>query len=961
MTERLPPRPLEWIDRNKPFQFEFEGRTIDAFEGDVISSAVLASGQRTLARSFKYHRRRGLLSMANHDANVLLETARRTHIRGDVEAPVAGERYRAVNTLGGVRRDLTQCLGLLSRFLPVGFYYKAFYRPRQLFPYWERLIRHLAGLGKVNTAQQRERLPRRHHYADVLIIGAGASGLAAAEALLDSGLKVVVTDENPRAGGSLDYAHVADGDAQTFKTTALNNIRGAADFTVLSSHFAAGFYDDHSVPVVGPNGILNVHARAVVIATGAYEQPTVFPNNDLPGVMLASGAERLLHRYGVSSGHAVTVIAGHSGAYDTALNLKSHGVNVVAIADLANPESRGDRADAAFHAGVQVLGRVGIEGARARGGELAAASFRTGTERVQQTIECDALLMATGWTPAAGLLYQAGAKLDYDRVLEQIRPFEMPAGVFAAGKVNGIHSLEERLLDGRAAAAEVCSYLGLTGQTQSRRPRPSRASSHRYPVFAGGRGKAFVDFDEDLTVNDLVTSWREGFGSIELMKRYSTIGMGPSQGKVSNMNGVRIAAKLNSQSISAVGTTTTRPFVHPVPIRALAGRRMRRQWCTPLHEYHKANQAEIKEAGTWLRPMSYGPKPAEQAILDEYKAVREGVGLIDVSTLGKLEIFGADAPALLEYAYTCGFDKLKVGMTRYIFNVDGSGTLVDDGVAAKFSDEHFYLTTTSSHAQAGVRQLHLYAAQLKLKVAIVDRTFQVGAINVAGPRSREVMEKLTDLDLSETAFPYLAIRTSTVARVPARLMRVGFVGELGYEIHAPANQTAHRWQAILAAGDAFDVKPFGVDTQRLLRLEKGHLLFGQDTDGTTNPFEANLGWGVKLSKPRFMGKHSLTTLKPKRARRLVGFECKDGRARGILENHLVIEQSDIAGRITSVAFSPHRDAVIGLAMVDEPLHEVGRTLEVRIDDGTLVAVTCVETPFYDPDNLRQKAESQADV
>lgn len=952
MSRRLPPVEGEWIDRERSLAFTFEGEPVRAFEGDVITSALLAAGHVTLGRSFKYHRPRGVLSAANHDANVLLESARATHVRADVEPPEAGAAYHAVNTLGGLRFDAARALGLLSPVLPVGFYYKAFYRPRFAFPWWERLIRRLAGLGRVDPAWRTPRLPRRHRWCDVLVIGAGPAGLGAAAALADSGLDVVLADENAHCGGSLGYAEPRDAPAAD---GLLARVTAAANVEVLTGHFAAGCYEDLGVPLVGADGIVHAHPRALVVATGVYEQPAVFRNNDAPGVMLASAAQRLLRRYAVAPCERACVVAGNDSAYAAALALAAHGVEIAAIADLDDPSDRGDLAARAIAAGIQVIPRARIAEARTRGGRLAGVRLDAGAGG--QSIDCDGLLVAVGWAAAAGLLHQAGARLAFDADLGQVVPAELPAGVFAAGRVNGVFELAARIADGRAAAAEAGRHLGLSGVTGDRPPRDPHARSHPYPVVPHPRGKDFVDFDEDLTVRDLLTGAREGFDSVELLKRYSTIGMGPSQGKTSNMNGLRILARHTGRPVGAVGATTPRPFTHPVPIAALAGRRVRRCWRTPIHAWHAANGADLREAGTWLRPMSYRAGSPRAAVEHEYRVVRERVGLIDVSTLGKIEVFGPDAVALLEYAYTCGFDRLAEGMTRYVFSVDGSGTLVDDGIAARFADDHLYLTATSSHAQAAVRALELYAAQLALDVHVLDRTFEVGAVNLAGPRSREVLARLTSLALDEAAFPYLAIRSADVAGISARLMRVGFVGELGYEIHVPANSTGALWDALLEAGAGDGIEPFGVEAQRLLRLEKGHLLFGQDTDGTTNPFEANLGWGVRLSKPRFVGRHSLAELKPRVSRRLVGFETTATAAGEIRECHLVIDGSDIAGRVTSVARSPHRNAVIGLAMVPIGMADTGTRLGIRVTDGTLCDATVVDTPFYDPDNARQRPEA----
>jgi sarcosine oxidase subunit alpha len=955
-ARRIAPQANEWIDRKAPISFVFEGERYDGYAGDVVSSALLANDRVVMARSFKYHRPRGVLSVANHDANVMLSCGERTNIRADIEPIASGKSYRAVNTIGGVRWDLAQALQLFSKVLPVGFYYKAFYRPRALFPYWESLIRHMAGLGKVTTDAQPLRKLRRNRFCDVLIIGGGVAGLAAAREFTGKSVDVIIADENRKLGGTFDYLHAGDTVAQAEKSEILSTLGAADQIELLSGHFAAGFYADNSVPLVGPDGIVHVHAKSVIFATGLYEQPAVFRNNDLPGIMLATGAQRLVHRFAIAPCSNAVVLAGNDEAYSAALDLQAAGVRISAIVDLDGPDLRGARASEALARGIQVIPNANIDEAIAKGGRLQRIIVKSKDGTTTQSIDCDGLMMSVGWAPAGGLLYQAGARLEYDEALGQVVPTELPVSCFCAGRLNGVFAYEDQVIDGRAAAVAALDFLGIAHETSPTASRETRAHSHPYPIANHPRGKNFVDFDEDLQVSDLNIAYREGFDSVELMKRYSTIGMGPSQGKVSNMNGVRVLADLQGSAVQAIGVTTPRPFTHPVPMGALAGRRLRRQWWTPMHGYHVAEQADVQEAGMWLRPMSYTPGSPVSAIEREYQLVRNAAGLIDVSTLGKIELFGPDTIALLEYAYTCAFDKLKQGMTRYIFMVDSSGTLVDDGVAARISDDHFYITATSSHAQAVVRSLQQIADQLGFDVAIIDRTHQVAALNLAGPRSREVLAKLTKLDLSEESFPYLAVREARVSGVKARLMRVGFVGELGFEIHFPATHGAALWEALLEVGREVGIGPFGVEAQRLLRLEKGHLIFGQDTDGTTNPFEVNLGWGVRLAKQRFVGKHSLTLLKPRLARRLVGFKTTSDLTRQLEECHLVINNGAIAGRITSVAYSPHCQAVIGLAVLDIGLTEVGTKLEVRVTNGDLIPIEVSDPSFYDPDNSRQRAD-----
>jgi sarcosine oxidase subunit alpha len=952
VSRRLPPRPEEWIDRKVKIDFWFEGEKFSAYKGDVISSALIANGQKVLARSFKYHRARSTVSMANHDANVILETLTQTNIRADVTHPSAGARYQAVNTFGGLKKDLAQILNFFSALLPVGFYYKAFYRPRFLFPLWEKLIRGMTGLGKVNSDTDSWRQGRKQLFVDVLIVGAGPSGIAAAEYLGRTGLKTIIADENDRVGGTLGYRHNTDQSAKQFKDATIKNLDNFSSVSTLPMHYAAGLYEGGTVPIVGPDGIKEVHTKALIIATGSYEQPAVFRNNDAPGIILLSAAERLMNRYSVLPCESAVILAGNPEAYERAKNLKNIGLRIVAIIDLSPvPKVHEKEIADARKAGIKVTKITSIVEASLRKGILVSITVITEHNQTEK-IPCDGILMSVGWSPASSLLVQAGAKLSYLTSLEQVIPDEIPAGTYAAGQVNGIHEFKSKIDDGVAAANEAARFLGCDLPVISRPKREDRAHSHPYPVSAHPKGKEFVDFDEDIQLNDLRTSWREGFNSVELMKRYSTIGMGPSQGKISNMNGIRVLADLNKKSPGAIGTTTPRPFTHPVAIGALAGQRFRRYWRTPMHQCHQRMAANFEENGHWLRPMTYGAGSMQTLIEKEYAAVRDAVGIIDVSTLGKVELFGPDCIKLLEYAYTCKFDKLRTDMTRYIFMVDGSGVLIDDGVAARFSDDHFYITTTSSNAHTVVKQLRLFSDLLNLDIAIVDRTRQVGAFNAAGPLSREVLSKVTSQSLSEADFPYLAVRELQIANVKARVMRVGFVGELGYEIHAPANSAQTIWNALIEAGKPLGIMPFGVETQRLLRLEKGHIILGQDTDGMTTPFEVNLGWGVNLKKEQSIGKNSLIHLKRQTKRQLVGFECTNTRKLEILESNLIVEGDRILGRVTSVSYSPHRKGIIGLAMIDST---DASTEQICIKDsqGNLIDAQIVSTPFYDPENLRQ--------
>ncbi|WP_245940104.1 2Fe-2S iron-sulfur cluster-binding protein [Stenomitos frigidus] len=1010
MSQRLPPLPGEWIDRTQPIDFTFEGTTFRGYAGDTISSALWAAGQHILGRSFKYHRPRGLLSFANHDINTLMQAGQVLNVRADVTPLEAGMALTAINTVGGVMGDRASVLNFFSPFLPVGFYYKAFL-DRKLFPFWERLIRRMTGLGEGDPSTPHIRTPKRYDFCDVLVIGAGVSGLAAALAAANAGADVVVVDENAKAGGSGSYQLGGDGSLAEKTNELLAAIATHPTIRLYTGTQAASYYADHWIPLVDRDRLSKMRAKAVIVASGAYEQPAVFHNNDLPGVMLASAAQRLIYRYAVKPMQRAVVLVANSDGYRAALDLAAHGVIVMAIVDLRPTPVVTELTQRARSQNIPIFTGHCIYEAKGNPAGDGISSVvicpldRNGEPLIGQkrTIACDGIAMSVGWAPTANLLYQAGAKMRFDDHLQQFVPDVLPAGVFACGRVNGIFQFEPKRLDGDRAGMAAAAYLdfenshthnsvyeglepkqaapfggrggvrpphgGGTGGSPPVRTANaaqifihsssfrSESVSHPWPIVPHPHGKNFVDFDEDLQLKDFYNAAQEGFDNIELLKRYTTVGMGPSQGKHSNMNALRILARITGKTPGAVGTTTARPFFHPVPLSHLAGRGFTPERQTPLHSCHAALNATFMLAGNWRRPEYYAQsgKSREECIGAEAIAVRTQVGIIDVGTLGKLEIRGADAAAFLERVYTGRYANLKVGMSRYALMLDETGVIVDDGVIARFEAEHFYFTTTTSGAANIYRELSRLNTMWRLDCGIVNTTGARSAINLAGPYAREVLAKLTDLDLSSSAFPYLGVRQATVAGIPALLLRVGFVGEWGYEIHVPADSALALWDALLEAGADYGITPFGVEAQRLLRLEKGHLIVGQDTDGLTTPREAGLGWAVKLDKPFFIGQRSLQSMAKRPVKHtLVGFMLEPFQGVPPQECHLVIDRDEIAGRVTSIAYSPSLQRFIGLAYVRTELATMGDRISIRRSDASFVTATISPTPFYDPENLRQK-------
>lgn len=961
--------PGEWIDRNAEVEFQFEGKSYRGYRGDTISSALWAAEVRLLGRSFKYHRPRGILSFANHDINALMQAGQRLNVRADVEPLVAQQQLTTVNTFGGLQADSGRWLNHLAKFLPVGFYYKAFHT-KKLFPLWERLFRRLTGLGRVDFSTPHLRTPKCYDFCDVLVIGAGPSGLTAALAAADAGAEVVIVDENARAGGTGAYQRGGKMDAYAQVNSLLNTVVKHPRIRLLISTVASAYYADHWVPLVDEQKMTKMRAKSVVVATGAYEQPAVFRNNDLPGVMLASAAQRLIYRYAVRPMQRVVILTANADGYRATLDLAAQGINVAALVDLRSDHQQSELDAAVRACGINIFkAHCLLEAeASADGNGVAAAIIcpfnEAGVANGASTlrIPCDGIVMSVGWAPTANLLYQAGTRMRFADNVQQFVPEHLPEGVFACGRVNGVYDAAHKFIDGERAGRDAAAHAGYGSALATVPITETESPSHAWPIVAHPKGKNFIDLDEDLQLKDFENAVQEGFDNIELLKRYTTVGMGPSQGKHSNMNALRILARLTNKSPGQVGTTTARPFFHPVPLSHLAGRGFSPEQLTPLHHQHELLGAVFMPAGIWQRPEYYAqPGQARMdCIRGEVASVRNQVGIIDVGTLGKIEIYGPDAAEFLERVYISRYANLKVGMTRYAVMCDESGVIIDDGVVARLGEQHFYFTTTTSGAAPIYRELTRLNTLWQLDCGLVNLTGAMAAMNLAGPKAAEVLAPLTGLDLSLTEFPYMAIREATVAGIPARLMRVGFVGELGYEIHVPAAYANALWEALWQSGNPYAMRAFGVEAQRLLRLEKGHIIIGQDTDGLTTPLEAGLNWALKMDKAFFIGQRSLQIVARKPlAQKLTGFVLAAGYDGTVpQECHLIIEQGDIAGRITSIAWSPSMQRHIGLAFVRPDLAVDNNVISVRLSDGSMVKAWIHPTPFYDPKNTRQQNPAQ---
>ena len=945
---RLTRREGERIDRDKEIRFSFDGKEVSALEGDTIGSALFASGRRTFSRSFKYHRPRGLMCCAGQCPNCLVQVDDAPGIRACTEPVREGMNVVHMNASPSLDFDVMRATDKVGGpFTPPGFYYKTFIRPRRLWPLYEKVLRGAAGLGRLRKSQpEREwRTDYRRRHADVLVVGGGAAGLCAAIAAAELGADVVLCDEGAEPGGRLlaegGHAHARE----------LTSHAREAGVEVLSNAPALGAFDG-LVPIWQGDTLHQVRARRHVYATGTIEQPLLFSGNDLPGVMLSGGARRLAALYAVRPGSRAVVATVCDRGLEAALALMDADVEILAVADL-----RKNGSSPAFKAlerrGVRV--KRGMTVVEANGGKhvsqavLAPPGADGGTE-----VECDLLVVSGGSAPATSLLTQAGARTTYDGAHGVFSLSHVPDGLHAAGEVCGSGVLEDAELSGSVAGAEAAQALGFGDPESFTRAQAGRKRLEGIwkrpaevavppPVTGQRKGKCFACLCEDVTAKDIHLSVEEGYDSIELSKRYTTTTMGPCQGRMCQLPAIRQMASETGQSLAQIGTTTARPPWHAVPMGALAGRPFEPAKRSSIHGRQREQGANVMWAGDWRRAYDYGDAKAEAL------AVHRAAGLIDVSTLGKLIVRGPGAGELLDRLYPNRFSNLKPGRIRYGVIASDAGRIMDDGTVCRLDEDSFYVTTTSSGAGAVYDWFSWWLADWRLDVHLTDVTQGLGAVNLAGPRAREIMGKLTELDCSSEAFTYLDGKRAEVAGVPCLILRIGFVGEIGYEIHFPSAHGEHLWDALTEAGAEHGLKPFGLEPQRLLRLQKLHVIIGQDTDSESNPFGAAMPWIVKLDKEQdFIGKWALERFADEPLETaLVGFKLANGHVP--TEGAAVMPDGDgPVGQVTSARYSPQLDSVIGMAWVPAALASEGARVTIS-DDGKQLQAEVVTKPFYDPD------------
>jgi sarcosine oxidase subunit alpha len=981
------------VNRAKPISFTFDGKSFTGLEGDTLASALLANGVHLMGRSFKYHRPRGVLTMGSDEPNALVgvgsaESRFTPNLRATQVELYEGLTAASQNNWPSLNNDLQAINGLFSSLIPAGFYYKTFMHPKGAWQnLYEPLIRRAAGLGRAPTERDADHYANLYAHCDVAVVGAGPAGLAAALAASRGGARIMLFDEQAELGGSLlaeSSARIEGRSAADWLAATLAELRAAPNVTLAPRTQLFGYYAQNFLaglervsehlsepdPKLPRERLWQIRAKQVVLAAGAHERPLAFPDNDRPGILLAEAARGYLARYGVKPGARALVATAHDSAYRAALELAQAGVAIALVADMRD-KAEGEWPEAARKAGLRVETGATIVGTRGRlrvSHALVAKRWSDGSPGPGEAIACDLIAMSGGWTPSVHLFSQSRGKLAYDDSLQAFLPDVSAQAERSAGACRGVFALFDALSDGAAAGAAAVGA-----------PTPPPLSVEGAPAAQGGfiglaptrgdpsRAKAFVDFQNDVTARDVMLATREGMRSIEHIKRYTTTGMATDQGKTSNMNALAIAAQALGKTIPQVGLTTFRLPYTPVTFASIAGM-SRRQLFDPVrqtatHSWAEENGATFEEAGLWKRA-SYFKRPGEDvrnAVARECVGTRERAGMMDASTLGKIEVVGPDAAEFLNRMYINSFAKLGIGRCRYGLMLTETGFVMDDGVVGRLAQDRFHVTTTSvgaAHVLARMED-YLQTEWPDLKVWLTSVTEQWATIAINGPRARQMLEPLIDgIDISAAALPHMSMREGRICGVPTRLARVSFTGEMGFEVNVPADYGRAVWEAIWAEGRKVDCVVYGLDVLLILRAEKGFIVVGQETDGTVTPDDLGLGKMIAHSKPDFVGKRSLalSDLAREGRKQLVGLLPDDPQF-VLDEGAQVVDAaapaigSPALGHVTSSYLSPTLGRSFAMGLVAAGRSRIDATTYVATMQGTVPA-RIVEPIFYDREGKR---------
>jgi sarcosine oxidase subunit alpha len=970
-VHRLTQLPTLRIDPSEDRSFIYRGRRYAGLKGDTVATGLYANGIRIFSRSIKYHRPRGLYSLDGESSNCLMEINGVPNVQAERTLLKNGMRVRPQNVVGSPERDLMGFMDKLDWAMPAGFYYRYFYRPYGLWPFFRERIRRVAGLGVVHPdSRMTGRFDEQYIHSEVCVIGGGPAGMSAALAAARQGLRVSLLEARPWLGGVFDYRGAEYGPGVPLYERARDlarEMRKYPNARVFAHTFMVGLYDDNLITSFQVGGsdrhfdqrYLEIRAGSVVVATGCTERPLIFENNDRPGVMQIGCVHRLCRTYGLLAGECAVFSISTDPGLEAAVDLFDLGLGVLYVAD--SRTSGQDPALLEALAQRKISFFPGWVALKAHGKTLHRVTLGAvvGSRRLQ--VDCDILVASAGLTPAAAPLYLAQAEMRYDKRSCAFLPWRLPPKVHAAGRLLGYEDPFAIEVSGELAGLEAAIDCGAPAGALIKRaaeriadlPGPATGSSPPLPAARGQ--KRFICFDEDTTLKHIHQACDMGFDRVELAKRFTGAGTGPAQGGIPGDNlPLALAHCLGRPSDPEPPSTVRAPLV-PTLLATYAGARHEMFKRTPVHEPQQKLGAIFRRIGTWKRARYFSRDFSSRR---EIEGVRNNVGMIDVSTLGKFRIFGPDALRALQRVYVGDMAAIQEGRVKYSVMCNHDGSPIDDGVIAKQGENDYFFTTTTARADVTVEWIGYHTRYDQWDFHLVNLTDAYGVINLAGPNARRVLERLTDADISREGFPYGGYQVMKIGGVvPAKVMRLGFLGELSYEIHVPASYMEAVWDLVLEAGKDFDIGPFGLEAQNVLRLEKGRIILGQESEIRTTLHDLGLGflWHRDKVGARTVGAHALRFTEHQENRmKLVGIETEDP-LRPPKDGAIVVDQT-VRGYVCTGRYSFTLKKSIGLALVEEPLRRTGTRLAV-FEEGMKhrrLYVRVVATPFYDPEGIRLK-------
>ncbi len=1001
MSKNLRVKTSKFIDETTRVSFKFNSKNYYGYKGDTLASALIANGIHLVGRSFKYHRPRGIMTAGSEEPNAIVQLNNNSalsepNVRATEVEIYDGLEASSQNCWPSVNFDIGGINNFLSPLLPAGFYYKTFMWPASFWEKYEYFIRKSAGLGKSPAAPDPDIYDHKYIHCDVLVIGGGISGIMAAKTAAQNGLNTLLVEEKPNLGGTTIYQNseqhkINNQTSSIWLEKEIANLESLDNLEIKTRTSVAAFHGynfllarenltDH-LPIKDRTNkvrqrLLKIRAKKVITATGSLERPLVFNNNDRPGIFLSSAIKKYIDFYGVSCGEDNVLFTNNDSAYETALSLFKKGIRVKAIVDIREQPSSKIIEEVESN-GIKVYKEytvVNTEGYKKINKISIMQLSKDGQSVIGSKIDldCDCLGLSGGWTPAVHLFTQSGGKLRFRDEDQVFIPNHYPSKQISIGSCNGDFELDEIL---NLVPTQLKNFLEIEKtEYENLSIEISKNLSKRNIWLLPsdkvlGKTKPFVDYQNDATAKDIKLALREGFRSIEHVKRYTTTGMGTDQGKLGNMHALGIIAETAGVKMGELGTTTFRPPYTPLSFGTIVGRNVGEYFDifrkTPIHEWHVKNNAEFENVGQWKRAWYY-PKTTEdmhQAVQRESKAARESAGILDASTLGKIDIQGTDASEFLNRVYTNAWSKLGIGKCRYGLMLHEDGMVYDDGVTTRLDENHYIMTTTTGGAANVMSKLedYLQTEWPELDVYLTSVTDHFATISVCGPNSKKIVSKvIPDLDLSDENFPHMSFKNAKIDKVKCRVMRISFTGEHSYEINIQANFGKSVWEKCMEAGKEFNITPYGTETMHLLRAEKGFIIVGQDTDATMTPIDLQMDWIVSKKKYDFIGKRSLyrsDTIREDR-KQLVGLLTDDPKI-VLEEGAQIVEDTnqkpiEMLGHVTSSYYSPNLNKSIALAVVRGGKNMMGKKLFIPMENKT-ISVTVADPVFLDKENKRLNA------